>query len=90
MCFNHIDACKGEWRINGGKGKRVKAKSLYLVLNEPFVTLQSVNLLDEILPLEEAYVHNAELTKKMREMLASQRECRSNTKRKDSKASPFP
>ncbi|TET67481.1 MAG: hypothetical protein E3J56_12800, partial [Candidatus Aminicenantes bacterium] len=67
MCFNHIVACKGEWRVNEGRGKRVKAKSLYPVLNEPFVTLQSVNLLDEILPLEEAYVHNAKLTKKMRE-----------------------
>jgi DNA invertase Pin-like site-specific DNA recombinase len=93
MCFDHIVACKGEWRVNGGRGKRVKAKSLYPVLNEPFVTLQSVNLLDEIFPLEEAYVKNPELTKKMREMLVAQREKRKQqglTKNKDSKASPFP
>lgn len=99
LCFDKIIACRGTWRVKGIKnkdrqfGKRVKVDGLSTVLNEPFVSLQAVKLLDEMLPLEEEFVKDADLTKKIREMLVAQREKREQqglTKKKDSKASLFP
>lgn len=89
MCFSKIIACKGQWRVDGGQGKRVKTESLYPVLNEPFVTLQMIRI-DEILPLQEEFVKDADLTKKMREALLAKSGKQGITKNKDTKGSLFP
>lgn len=45
-------ACKGRWKVNGGKGKEVKTESLQAILNEPFMTLQAIKI-DELVAQEE-------------------------------------
>ena len=47
ICFSEIVACKGRWRVNGGKGREMKTESLYPILNEPFATLQEIKI-DEL------------------------------------------
>lgn len=45
-------ACKGRWKVNGGKGREVKTESLQAILNEPFMTLQTIKI-DELVAQEE-------------------------------------
>lgn len=52
ICFSKIIACKGRWKVNGGKGKEVKSESLQAILNEPFTTLQAIKI-DEFVAQEE-------------------------------------
>jgi len=51
LCFSKIIVSKGTWRVDGGKGKRVKTSSLYPVYNEPFASLRSIKV-DELVAKE--------------------------------------
>jgi len=59
--FSNIEAWKGEWRINRGKGKKVKTEILHLAWNEPFATLKSINI--EELAKSETRVPRLSITK---------------------------
>lgn len=52
ICFSKIIACKGKWKVNGGKGREVNSESVQAILNEPFETLQSIKI-DELVAQEE-------------------------------------
>jgi DNA invertase Pin-like site-specific DNA recombinase len=52
LCFSKIIACKGRWKVNGGKGKEVNSESVQAILNEPFATLQAIKI-DELVAQEE-------------------------------------
>ena len=51
VCFSKIVACKGRWKVNGGKGKEVNSESVQAILNEPFMTLQAIKI-DEFVAQE--------------------------------------
>ena len=53
LCFSKIDVCYGEWRKSGGRGKRIEAKGLDTVLNEPFKTLLDINIEELTAQLED-------------------------------------
>ena len=63
MCFSKIVVCKGSWRINGGKGKRVKTESLYPTFNEPFTTLTLVKINELVAQEEDERQRNKPVTK---------------------------
>ena len=52
LCFSEISMARGTYRINNGKGKKVKLDSLYPIYNEPFKTLTEINI-EEIVNAEE-------------------------------------
>lgn len=52
VCFDKIIACKGRWKVNGGKGREVNSESVQAILNEPFETLQAIKI-DEFVAQEE-------------------------------------
>jgi len=59
--FSKIEAWKGEWRINRGKGKKIKTEILHFTWNEPFATLKSINI--EELAKSETRVPRLSITK---------------------------
>ena len=52
LCFSKIVACKGRWKVNGGKGREVNSESVQAILNEPFATLQAIKI-DELVAQED-------------------------------------
>jgi len=59
--FSNIEAWKGAWRINRGKGKKIKTEILHFAWNEPFATLKSINI--EELSKSETRVPRLSITK---------------------------
>ena len=64
VCFSEIVVCKGRWKVNGGKGKEVNSESLQAILNEPFMTLQTIKIDELVAEEEEERKENINLTKK--------------------------
>ncbi len=76
LCFNEIIVSKGTYRINGGKGKRVKVEQIQARYNEPFATLRALKI-DELLKANLTLAESQALTSSL-------------TKRNDSKDNLFP
>ena len=62
ICFSKIIACKGRWKVNGGKGKEVNSESMQAILNEPFMTLQAIKI-DEFVAQERDEKMNLTISK---------------------------
>jgi DNA invertase Pin-like site-specific DNA recombinase len=64
IVFSKIEPQRGEFRLNKGKGKKIKADIVYFYWNEPFATLLSINVQELADQWEEGKGKNIRLTKK--------------------------
>ncbi len=64
IVFSKIEPQRGEFRLNKGKGRKVKADIVYFSWNEPFATLKTLNLVELDEQWYEGKGKNIRLTKK--------------------------
>ena len=63
VVFSKVEALKGEYRLNKGKGRMFKPDQINFLWNEPFATLKSINLPELAEQWERTKGKNIRLTK---------------------------